>query len=853
MSGKIFLTHHSHVDIGYTDPADEVRLLQMRHMDLAVNLCAKHPDFIWTIESAWCVDEYMKSHSAKRVDEMLGYLRSGQLNLQALYTQPLTELASAAELIDECRFAAELSKKYGFTVDCAMINDIGGYAGRLPSAMNEWGVKYLVAGAGSFQVHLPWCEKMPHLFYLSDKGGGKILVWNLGIDRSISPQDMTELDAVYSMGRRYLIEPLRREMKEDSTGGAEADIIFTNENFGVDEGLGQITARLENENYLYDSILLQYGKDNGGPDERLAPLLACQRKSEKFKHLPEIILSSPSEFFKHMEKEFSDMLPVFEGTIADPWNIRANPQPVALKKHRKAQQKLLRAELRAVSGNLRFSPSEIYHNLHMFSDHTCGHTEWGWHKSWNEEQGCRDSQYDLYRSSWSNNFRYADTAAQKSNEFLRFAREASIDKFAKGDKPAVIVWNDTQDSLGGVVKVRFSKTFWNKKISSFGDIPFQRLNMNEYVLCIDKIPPFGQQIIPIDWQTSPYIHFEPEQKAVCPERIENERFRIDFSPENGRIISLLDKVQNRELANCEKYGFGEFIYAKVKGVLPDTSKSGMDTEISHNQYETKFIRAWSLPGELINSVFLEFETGNMKILKEISLEKDSGRVDFRYRINKPETHEKESCMIMFDLNLKDASLRFSQNVGFLEPEKDLLPGSMQDCFYTDNWINLSNKNEGTTIICKDAPIFQAGRIRTLEWLDDEKFQCDRPLVVAWPYHNLLQTDCPIWQDILEIFEYSVIPHYGKFDALQSDAQARGVCQGLEAQFIWSDLQNYAPELKLNSHSSRINSCRYMGNNYEIILEERTGRYDDISLLFNGKTVLECALQPFEIVRKTIRL
>lgn len=75
------------------------------------------------------------------------------------------------------RAPVELGKKYGFPVKCAILDDIGGFAGELPRLMNEAGLRYLIAGTGAFQTELPWAD-LPHLFYLKSKSGGRILVWN---------------------------------------------------------------------------------------------------------------------------------------------------------------------------------------------------------------------------------------------------------------------------------------------------------------------------------------------------------------------------------------------------------------------------------------------------------------------------------------------------------------------------------------------------------------------------------------------------------------------------------------------------------------------------------------------------
>ena len=72
--------------------------------------------------------------------------------------QMLTETASFAELLANVARPVELGKKYGFPVKCAILDDIGGFAGELPRLMNEAVLCYLIAGTGAFQTELPWAD-----------------------------------------------------------------------------------------------------------------------------------------------------------------------------------------------------------------------------------------------------------------------------------------------------------------------------------------------------------------------------------------------------------------------------------------------------------------------------------------------------------------------------------------------------------------------------------------------------------------------------------------------------------------------------------------------------------------------
>ena len=50
---RIFVLCHSHLDIGFTRPPDEVARDYKDNIDAAIRLTRENPDFRWTIESAW--------------------------------------------------------------------------------------------------------------------------------------------------------------------------------------------------------------------------------------------------------------------------------------------------------------------------------------------------------------------------------------------------------------------------------------------------------------------------------------------------------------------------------------------------------------------------------------------------------------------------------------------------------------------------------------------------------------------------------------------------------------------------------------------------------------------------------
>lgn len=895
----LWLAHHSHMDIGYTDLADEVREQQLRHLDLAIELCERRPQnqgesaFAWTCESAWIIQDYLRMRPPRRTRRLFDLLRQGRIELQAFYTQPLTEVAGREELVNSVRYAAELGQTHDFPVECVMLNDVGGYTGRLPSVLNGWGIRYLVAGVGSYQAHMPWCE-LPHLFYLEDKGGGRLLVWNLAIDRRTTPQRMTFMDAVYYMGGTYLISPLGLDVMKRAKGGAEADLAPAHSRFsGVEEAFGYLRTRIRAEGYPYPDMLLQYGKDNGAPDPDLSILLA---HAKDFPSLPEIRLTTPRCFFREMERRYGREIPVLRGIITDPWVVRTNAQPLPLAEHREASRRLAAAATRGVQawlegGSAPDDSAAAAENLQLFTDHTFGLSEWGWQKTWDSFPDTRAAAYDRYRRSWRDKARYADNALQQAALLDRTARERIL-AGAIGQKPLVAVWNDLARPLSGLATLQMPRTQEACELTQLLDcitgasVPFQRLEERKYLISVTDVPPFGYRLLRASWSVhSTSSTVLPLAPRPCPSILETGwlTIRLDAS---GEIREIVDKDGKRLAGSPNGRGFGEFRYAQLRGVEKETRAMGMGAKIEHQWIPGRLIGAASVTdGPLVKIIVRtrEFETPNqppVRVKEEIRLFPDSARIDCIYRIDKPERAAKESCYICFPFDIAKPAVRFDQSIGWVNPAEDLLAGAMQDAFYVEQWADVSGAGRGATLILPDAPVIQVGRIRTYEWRTARPFACDGATLMAWPYHNLQQTDNPIWQDLLQTVRFSVFFHPKRgFDPMACDRDAEEALFPLRAQLLHGQAKTAQPKpwLRFESSTARLNACRLLpdGKTLCLRLEERAGRGGKTTIAFDRKISyaakvgnffgtmaqkiatkkdgITVALKPFEIATVLVRM
>src|SRR6476620_3485338 len=86
----VYIVPTSHYDLGFVEPPSAVRERAARHIDEVIRLASTDPDFRWTIESVWQVQEWLKRakkptsvlpQDKEKVDKLLALLRSGRVAL----------------------------------------------------------------------------------------------------------------------------------------------------------------------------------------------------------------------------------------------------------------------------------------------------------------------------------------------------------------------------------------------------------------------------------------------------------------------------------------------------------------------------------------------------------------------------------------------------------------------------------------------------------------------------------------------------------------------------------------------------------------------------------------------------
>jgi len=173
---EILVLFKTHLDLGFTDFAEEVRQRYIKEyipnaIRVAKELSACSEGFIWTLGS-WMVNEYLEHADASAVRTMEEALANGWIAWHAL---PFT---THTELMDEELFAyglgisQNLDKRFGKKTIAAKMTDVPGHTRGIIKPLSEAGVEFLHIGVN------PACmpPDVPPVFRWREEGGHEIIM-----------------------------------------------------------------------------------------------------------------------------------------------------------------------------------------------------------------------------------------------------------------------------------------------------------------------------------------------------------------------------------------------------------------------------------------------------------------------------------------------------------------------------------------------------------------------------------------------------------------------------------------------------------------------------------------------------
>ncbi|WP_436838706.1 glycoside hydrolase family 38 C-terminal domain-containing protein [Nonomuraea cavernae] len=771
---SVFVVHHSHLDIGYTDPQGTVLRHHLDYLDAALRLAeetASWPDdakFRWTVESSMPALKWLAARPAEQVDAFAALAREGVIEVTALPFQLHTEACSTEELYRQLRFTSQLQHRYGFATRSAMHTDVPGAVVGLIDALNAAGVRYLAAAhnwAGRSVPYLHGGDKLTRPFRWRAPSGNEVLVWFTD-----TPHGMAYMEG-NTVGLTDSYELADDLLPRYLSALASRGYPYGPGTFGWQ---GPDAPR---EPYELDVLHLRVQgahADNAGPS--IVPASIARRWNEQWA-FPRLRSAVNSDFFEHVEEHHLDRLAVHEGDWTDWWadGLGSGARPLGYV--RRAQSALRAAEtLHTLAGaDATEQIDEAYDKVALFNEHT-----WGAANPWEDAEEAGDSGGLQWTRKSSGAYDAQDDAADLLHAATRrFA--AALSGESPGPLASFAVFNPGTRARTDVVRA-----FLPRDVVPV-DVPIALVDARTG----ERVAHHEEYVDPVDWPTRPIgrhlravvpdipgygyarIDVVPgESQAPEPVEldlggvIENEFYRVVYDVREGYISSIFDKTAGRELVNGDAAaGFGQYVYDRYATAPHFNHLSGHvgahdrtllgDRAIGRNATIVKAQR--TAVGE---KLVVELQGKGIDWLRTtVELHHGVARLDLTYQLAKQGTPAKEAVFLAFPFASGPATA-WELTGGVGGPDVPQVPGSAAYMLPIRHWIAFDDSELTIAWATLEAPLVQLGTIHMPYAPFPPTLDKEDGTVYSWALNNIWDTNFPAQQQGETTFRYAVMSAAG---------------------------------------------------------------------------------------------
>ncbi len=798
----IHLVHHSHLDIGYTDPQPRIQAEQRAYLDSVLELARATDDwpeearFRWAVESLWVFEQWASMRPAADVEEFCERVRAGQLELTALPYNLHTDTCSTDELHELLRRAREVRDRYGIAFSTAMQTDVPGTVVGLPAALAEVGVRHLAVAhnwAGRSMPHTNGGKDLPRLFRWASPAGETVTVW-----MTDSPHGLAYMEGPF-LGFCDDYATVDRLLPSYLASTTRNAYPFPPGSFGWH---GERVS--DREPYPWDVLHLRtqgWIGDNG--PARLTAAETVRRWNETW-DWPRLRTSTNEDFFADAEARLGDQLPTFEGDWGDWWveGVGSAALPQALV--RDAQARVTDAQVLSSCGPLlggTANPSEAeqsratYESVSMFNEHT-----WGAADSW----GAADEGRESGELQWHWKSAHALAAQERSEAFLETSAAVLGSQLPRAGDAAETVWAVNTQPWTRTTTVRFllrestvpTTTAVTVRDSRTGEtLPHTseaQTNMTHrqagrwLQVLVPDVPGVGMvrlDVLAVDAERSgaevdsvdeglPWGEVGHDTgEAELPDlprrellTLENEHLRVRFDERRSCITSLVELATGRELVNQDALvGFNAYVYDRYTTAGAFNHMANM----SETSPELELLGSRSLARPC--AVLERSDDGvEQRLVVEFAADGlDRGRTTLRLRrgepvlhienrLWKPTTMTKESAFFAFPFAVEDPQVRYEVSGGVTGDGLAHVPGAPQHMRAIRDWVSLADEQGPVAWVTKDVPLVMPQTI-ALPYapFPDSTTPREPGTLYSWVHNNVWDTNFPVEQGFEATFGYAV--------------------------------------------------------------------------------------------------
>jgi len=714
----IYLVQHTHTDIGYTRPQNEMLAEYFRYLDWALDFCDqtdRFPDdarFRWTCETSWVVREYLKHRPPSQVARLVQRAKEGRIEVTGM-------LLNWSELADEALLAASLQpiracREAGLPVVSAMQNDVNGAAWCLTDYFADIGIKYLSMGINHDHAALQFPRPTP--FWWESPSGKRVLAFR-------ADHYMTANAFVNTQGNLDLTR----------------------------QTVATYLDQLEAKQYPFDRIAVQfsgYDTDNSPPAVKGCDLI---RKWNEAYAWPKLRLATVQEYLRYIEEQHGPELPVYRVGWPDWWTDGG-----ASAARETGMVRSMQAGLLATQGVLAMAKcfgavvnpaiqselTDLQDGLLYYDEHTFGAAE-----------SITDPDADNSMVQWEQKAAYAWHAVKEAGILREQALGHFQEYLPKSQTPTLAVINTLNWSRSGLVQVFIDKEIIATDQSvvfmdAWGSVaPAQitgsRIEGSYWQIWAQDVPAMGYKIYRIEKTKGQPV------ATSGPPVLENEYYKIVLDAETGAVKSLYDKNLEQEWVDAKAaWQLGQLVYEKVA----DRSKFSQDAFVRTSLRNIRIEPGSSSP--IWQSVKImadadgcasSFPGGQIQgVTIEVRLYQAEKRIEFHYSVRKLPIVTPEAMYVTFPFKLPNAEIVYEAQGGLVSPGKNQIPGSAADYQTMQNFLLVRNQERQMILGSDQAPLVMFDDFNYGKFQD--RVQITRPHVYSYVMSNYWHTNFPSRQE-----------------------------------------------------------------------------------------------------------
>jgi alpha-mannosidase len=324
----VYITPLSHYDFGFVEPPDAVRERAARHIDEVIRVAEENPNFRWTIESVWQVNEWLKRQKKptsvlpkdkEKIARLMNLIKQGRITLSTSWGSMHTDFMGAEELNRLVYDYARLERTYGVRSEIALLDDVPGHPTSLPNVLAGSGTRYLVTGANLFISQATSLAPGSVPFYWESPDGSRVLTWVSQGQRGGYVEALTDfyLDP-FSLDPYTDKRPF--DMFNPGLTGKKTPLEI------MEIGVTELLNRYNKAGYKYDAVMAMYAHDFIEPTHVLNLEKAVRMWNARYKQV-QLKIATPDEFLKYIEKKYAAQIPTYKGEWSGLWSEAKTQSP----------------------------------------------------------------------------------------------------------------------------------------------------------------------------------------------------------------------------------------------------------------------------------------------------------------------------------------------------------------------------------------------------------------------------------------------------------------------------------------------------------------------------------------------